>query len=109
MSPECNTQPDDHLMRILADKIEKSTKVMSVGFDRVEGFGELIKFGERALPVLFESIEEPAWWRMQAIWTIAHDLDKTIEFPEDVRGKYNPVRQIIVDWGIENGYMQPYE
>lgn len=89
----------------LANQLDEETFVMSGGFERLHNYQEIMKHGIGALPVLLANMEEPEWWRLQAIWTLALDTETPIDFPQEARGKYEAVVEIIVGWGKEQGYI----
>lgn len=92
----------------LSHQLDEETMVMSGGFEQLDAFQQIIEQGESALPELLSDMNEPGWWRMQAVWTIAHAVGKPIEYPEEIRGKYLEVRDFTVDWAKAHGYV-PYE
>ncbi len=103
MSPE--NLNSSSIVGDLSSQLDEETMVMSGGFDRLDAFQQIIEQGESALPELLSDMDEPSWWRMQAVWTIAHAVGKTIEYPEEIRGKYLEVRDITVDWAKAHGYI----
>ena len=109
MSPENLNDPADNLqqrlIRDLAEQLDQETLVMSGGYDELNDFQELIEFGEPALLVLLEGVEESGWWRVQAVCQIADELGKPIEFPKEAPGMYGVVRDEIAKWGKQHGYI----
>ena len=101
MSPESHAST---LLGELPSRLDAETLFMSGGFERLEGFQRIIEFGEQALPELLLDMDQPAWWRMQAIWTIADSIGEPIEFAEEIRGRYLSVRDQIITWAEANGY-----
>lgn len=99
------------MVRDLSASLDEETTFLSGGFQNLEGFQAIIGQGESALPVLLSDIKDDTirtggWWRLQAVWTIAAQLDLPIEFPEDSRGKYDAVKAIVEDWGQAQGYLE---
>lgn len=103
MTPEHN--PHTALLGDLPAALDAKTMLMSGGFESLEEFGRVVDVGEQALTELLGDMDEPAWWRMQAICTIAHDIGKPVEFPEAIRGRHLEVRDQIVNWARVNGYL----
>lgn len=71
---------------------------MSVGFEGIPEFKQLLAYGEAILPELVTDPENMHWWRMQVIWTIAAEIGEPIELPEEIRGKYEAVKAITLAW-----------
>lgn len=92
----------------LSHQLDAETMVMSGSFERLDAFQQVVERGEGALPELLGDMDEPSWWRMQAVWTIAHAIGKPIEYPKEIRGRYLEVRDFTVDWAKAHGYI-PYE
>jgi len=89
----------------LSIQLEEETMFMSGGFDRLDAFQQIISHGESALPELLDDMDNPNWWRLQAIWTVAHNIGKSIEYPEEIRGKYAEVIEHTIGWAKANGYI----
>lgn len=103
MSPE---SLDHHsTLGELSPQLDSETEFMSGGFEDLEDFQKIIELGEEALPELLADMEDPSWWRMQAIWTIADEIGKAIELPEEIKGVYIEVRDQIMDWARAEGYL----
>lgn len=103
MSPE-NPHSRD-LVGELTHRLDEETMSMGGGFQQLEAFQQIIALGESALPDLLSDMERPAWWRLQAVWTIAHAVGKPIEFPEEIIGERLEVRDFTVDWVRAHGYL----
>ncbi len=106
-----NISPNDSLrqeLKELTRRFREETRFLSVGADKNESFQLIVDHGEKALPILLEDFmadESGGWWRLQAIWTIAHDIGKTIEYPENILDSFDLVKESTREWACQQGYL----
>ena len=103
MSPEVNHSPSG--MNDLLERLDAETQYLSGGFHKSEAFQEIVAQGESALPELLNDKDRLDWARMQAVWVIADNIGKPIEYPEEVAGYYQEVRDHTLKWGKAQGYI----
>jgi hypothetical protein len=98
-----------------SSKIDKESEFWSGGFERHENFRKIIDLREVALPLLLEELADRSdsedrhnpWWRLQAVGTIAANLEKRIVYSREIRGRLEPVREATLEWGVQYGYIGP--
>lgn len=102
-----NPEQIDSLGRIsdLSQQLDIETEFMSGGYENLDAFQEIVEQGESAISDLLSSTNEPSWWRLQAVWTIASDMGVPIEFQKEIIGKYTDVRDITLEWAQSLGYI----
>ena len=95
-------------VRNLQTKLEEETAFWSGGYSRHASYQNLLGLGVVALPQLLEGIasERAAWASMQIVWVTARDIGSPIEFSEEVRGKYDLVRERVLSWGLAQGFVE---
>ena len=103
MSPEKIIQTK---LQDLIRYMDENTSHLSGGYSNINEFQKIVSNGESALPELLLGMDSPQWWRMQAIWTIAINLGKPINFPQGVSGRHHEVRDQILHWAYDNKYIQ---
>lgn len=94
-------------------RLDADTEVWSGSFDRHEDFGKVVELKEAGLRLLLEELADRSdaedrhnpWWRLQAVGTIAVMLDKKIEYPRDIRGHVESIREATLEWGARQGYI----
>ncbi|HVV25651.1 MAG TPA: hypothetical protein VHC21_01290 [Candidatus Saccharimonadales bacterium] len=95
--------------------LDADTEFWSGNFDRYEAFGRVVALREAALPLLLAELADRSdaedrhnpWWRLQAVGTIAAQLDKKIDYPREIRGRVEPIREATLEWGVRQGYIDP--
>jgi hypothetical protein len=96
-----------------SSKIDDETEFWSGGFERHEDFCKIISLQEEALPLLLNELADRSdgedhhnpWWRLQALGTIAAGLDKKIDYPHEIRGRLEQVREVALEWGVKQEYI----
>ncbi len=111
MEPHNSVEANEALKSELSElsaRVDVETRLLSHGFENNMAFQLILAHGERALPKLLEDLlaeDKRGWWRMQAIWIIAHSLGKTIDYPKEAQGQYDLILQRTSEWAYEQGYL----
>jgi hypothetical protein len=111
------TAPDEETIEAqyarMAARLDEATEFWSGSFDRHEDFGKIVELKESGLRLLLEELSDRSdaedrhnpWWRLQAVGTIATNLDKKIEYPREIRGRVEAIREATLEWGVRQGYI----
>lgn len=99
--------------RRLAARLDEETQVWSGSFDRHEDFVKVVELKEAAARLLLADLADRSdaedrhnpWWRLQAVGTIAANLDKKIVYPREIKGRLEPIREATLEWGVRQGYI----
>jgi hypothetical protein len=101
----------DNQLAELIRRVSTETRFWSGRFHTHSAFREIVRAGDTSLPGLIalladeERDAEWAWWQLEAIWTIAETAGKPIDYPAEVKGHFDPVRELTLAWGYEQGYL----
>ncbi|HMS23376.1 MAG TPA: hypothetical protein PKB09_01030 [Candidatus Saccharibacteria bacterium] len=94
-------ESSDDLVHELSAQLDEETRCWSGGFERAEQYPQILGLGETALTPLLAEVNDGKflWWRAQLICDLAIEQGECIYFPESIRGKLEPVRDRLLEWG----------
>lgn len=96
---------DEEIYLISAAYIDDITEVMSGGFASTFDYQLLLNEGPRVMPFLMDDLDKPGvWWRLEMICFFASEIfEMPIEFPEEIRGRLEPVVAHVQEWWEQTG------
>ena len=94
--------------RFHAYKYWKQTMVMSFTQVSHPSYQAILALGEKALPFLMEDIKRErncVWGCISLVFEIVGRENGPV-IPEKERGRYGPIRKIVLRWGRDKGYLR---
>lgn len=94
-------ESSDNLVHELSAKVDDETLCWPGGFERAEQYPEILGLGETAIIPLLEEVNDGKflWWRALIICELAIEQGGCIYFPDPIKGKLEPVRERLLEWG----------